>query len=155
MTQRLIRDEDCLPEYFETKKLEEKRLVVPEGMLKAAMQSSLSAGLPIGPSTEIEVILEAALRWLSKNPIVPTEEQERGLDDAWLESKRNLTTTYHKFEHASAFGAVEWQRRMFLAPERPNVSEWTSKLSGYTFTQEEADAIKEFVQQSVHPGMKR
>lgn len=34
---------------------------------------------------------------------------------------------------------------------RPDISFWTSKLSGYTFTPEEADAICGYVRTAAHP----
>ncbi len=36
-------------------------------------------------------------------------------------------------------------------PDGPDVSQWTCQLSGYTFTQEEADAICEYVRTASHP----
>jgi hypothetical protein len=89
-------------------------------MLKAAM-AARNAHF-IGDDKRIELILEAALRWLSENPIVPTEKQERKLDDAWMESKKDLASRYYKCAHATEFGAIEWQRMMFLEPE-PEVPE--------------------------------
>jgi hypothetical protein len=91
------------------------KYVVPDGMLKA-VHAKFRTGQFAIEMHELDAILEAALCWLAENPIVPSEKQERALDDAWMESKRSLTTPYHKFAHASAFGAVEWQRCMFLAP---------------------------------------
>lgn len=44
-----------------------KKIVVPEGMLDAAMKASFDAGLGIGPSTELSIPLVAALQWLTDN----------------------------------------------------------------------------------------
>ena len=81
----------------------EKRVVVPEGMYDAAMKYQ-DSGIQCGAA------LEAALRWLSENPIVPTEEQAQYMYDG----KKGLG-------HAGTirYCMIEWQRRMFLAPE-PN-----------------------------------
>jgi len=57
------------------------KIKVPEGMLEAAMRASLEAGLAIGPSTELRIPIEAALRWLSENPIEPSLEQSAILRD--------------------------------------------------------------------------
>lgn len=94
-----------------------KRFAIPEGMLEAAAEKADVSGLLA--IDRLEVILEAAVRWLAENPVVPTESQGRELDDAWL---RNKTSPESTFSHATTFGAVEWQRRMFLAPE-PEVPE--------------------------------
>ena len=89
----------------------ERRVVVPDGMLKAAVPCYL-------PDRQlVHSILEAALLWLSENPIVPTSEQLHSIigklpmamcDIVWTERDRALI--------------AEWQRRMFLAPE-PEVPE--------------------------------
>lgn len=78
--------------------------VVPEGMLDAAMRASMEAGLGIGPSTELRVVLEAALRWQKENPPVPT-------DDFVEEVIREHSRTNVKWS------CVEWVRRMYDAPE--------------------------------------
>ena len=79
----------------------EKRVVVPEGMYDAAMKYQ-DSGIQCGAA------LEAALLWLSENPIVPTEEQAQYMYDG----KNGLG-------HAGTirYCMIEWQRRMFLAPE--------------------------------------
>lgn len=97
-----------------------KKIVVPEGMLVAGVDSvARLRGMGETTREHYTAVLKAALLWLSENPIVPTERQERDLCDAWMEAKQSQSNT---FVHASAFGAVEWQRRMFLAPE-PEVPE--------------------------------
>ena len=66
--------------------------------------------------------MEAALRWWSKNPIVPTDEQMKQLLD--------LSGLFVSEEHQAAqrggarFMIGEWQRRMFLAPDRITVVPW-------------------------------
>lgn len=84
--------------------MSEKQYEVPEKMLEAAMRASLDAGLPIGPSTELKIPIEAALRWLSENPITPSTQQ-------WSE-------LYHSSPSMTGRQrAAEWQRRMFIKPE--------------------------------------
>ena len=95
----------------------EKKTVVPEGMLAAAwqdiaaaMKERISVG-GIGGVAELHVAriaVEAALRWLSENPIVPTDEQIRDLFEA---------NRYGVSREAWRIYFTEWQRRMFLAPE--------------------------------------
>lgn len=80
---------------------------VPEGMLEAAFKAPYSEDVGDG---DVRSILEAALRWLMENPIVPTDEQRAELGRlAPYEDPGN--------GKIHSWVAVEWQRRMFLAPE--------------------------------------
>jgi hypothetical protein len=82
----------------------EKKIVVPKEMQVAfvkAMQDrfgSVPGGTAVG--------LEAALRWLSEHPIVPTMEQATEMSDSG-----------HPCVLDGVWYAIEWQLRMFLAPE--------------------------------------
>jgi hypothetical protein len=85
-------------------------IVVPEEMLKAAEDAVNAIYTPTGITS---IAVEVALGWLAENPIVPTVEQaseccKRHFSDDGLEFFR--------------LGLIEWQRRMFLAPE-PEVPE--------------------------------
>lgn len=93
--------------------MSEKKIVVPEGMINAVDAAlSLERGwrheLPAGIARD--ATLQAALRWMSENPIVPTEQQ--ALDMA-------TGCKFDSFENWELvrWGACEWQRRMFLAPD--------------------------------------
>lgn len=83
-----------------------KKIVVPEGMYEAALKHQDSG-------IQCSAALEAALRWLSDNPIVPTREQAQEIHLATYSSfhSEDITT------EIKINMAVEWQRRMFLAPE--------------------------------------
>lgn len=84
----------------------EKKIKVPEGMLKAAVAEWYVA---TGERDFcIRMILEAALRWLSENPIVPDDEQCLQL---WRGSAGADTTA-----DCTRNTVSNWQRRMFLAP---------------------------------------
>jgi len=78
-----------------------KKIIVPEGMRFAAGKASDGFDpwcyLLYRP-------LEAALLWLSENPIVPTDEQVHSL------------AFEHEFPNHK-WMLTEWQRRMFLAPD--------------------------------------
>ena len=89
----------------------ESKIVVPEKMLKAA-----SAAMR-GPITNLSDFLEAALRWLSENPIVPTREQMRSISDA---VNREFADADTEMIECMEDLCIEWQRRMFLAPEVPD-----------------------------------
>jgi hypothetical protein len=82
--------------------MSEHRTVVPKGMFQAAKESFW-----MKTPESLEAALEAALRWLSENPIMPTREQASYMYDG------------HRGAHDETvqFCMTEWQRRMFLAPE--------------------------------------
>lgn len=94
--------------------MREKRIVVPDGMLKAATEQ---AGYLYGDLTvfvngmTLDGVLAAALRWLSEHPMVPTIA-----DIARLHSECRLTTAQRN-DFLDQAVIVEWQRRMFFAPE--------------------------------------
>lgn len=107
-----------------------KRIVVPEGMLKAAIQADKELYEHWGPIPEdrwgrttrkaiIEHSVNAALLWLSENPIRPNCEQI-GEISKWFGSHNHGATCEDFCE--------EWQRRMFLAPE-PEVPEEIADLT--------------------------
>jgi hypothetical protein len=87
--------------------MEERKYVVPEGMLDAFREAMggrfghIPGGWLVG--------MEAALHWLAENPIAPTCKQWKRLaeETPMLQPEERV---------------AEWQRRMFLAPE-PEVPE--------------------------------
>ena len=89
----------------------EKKIKVPEGMLKAGRDVVFSGIVYQG---YVHDVLEAALRWLSENPIVPTEQQAL----AMKVSKERFE--FDPWEWVR-WGACEWQRHMFedTEPEIP------------------------------------
>ena len=99
------------------------KIVVPGGMLDAALEVARERrGYPhlasLGTArlkANVQAELEAALRWIAKNPIGPTNEQAKEL---WRTSTAGETNEARR----ASLAAVEWQRRMFLAPE-PEVPE--------------------------------
>ena len=111
----------------------QKKIVVPEGMLKVAMDatrgftgygydsySDIPTSGHIGNHATFAVALEAALRWLCENPIHPSPEQWQRLFSAWnarIDASETLADSPHPIEDQLRFTVIEWQRRMFLAPE--------------------------------------
>lgn len=84
-----------------------KKIVVPEGMLKAGLKAA--AKCSYGGIVNVGVILEDALRWLTEHPIVPTFDQ--GLEILGQIKPYNMWTELY-------MQVIEiWQRRMFDAPE--------------------------------------
>lgn len=107
----------------------EKKIKVPEGMLQAARQAT--KGWDFCPEA-----LEAALRWLSSNPIAPTQSQANDLANAYRGAE--------PYGCATQYAIAEWQRRMLLAPE-PEVGLVVKRIierfQGVTLTPREADTI--------------
>lgn len=93
--------------------MSEKRFVIPEGMLAAAERAYNDC---IFENNRSEETVEAAVRWLAKNPIVPTEEQ--------LDSVMSSSSGPMDIRAYVKLCLVEFQRRMFLEPEpEPEVPE--------------------------------
>ena len=98
----------------------EKKIVVPEEMLKSAIdgtwtQTHGNARPACSPRVQadiennIKATVEAALRWLSENPIEPTQKQSRKL---YADVPQGLLV-----DEVPSWYAIVWQRRMFLAPD--------------------------------------
>lgn len=106
--------------------MSERKVVVPKEMLQAAEKAGLQGEYMIGGPflVSMEVAIEAALRWLAENPIVPTLA-----DVKEFHSPETLQLSYHgQLQEA----CVRWQRRMFLAPEpeqRPDLIGIANKLT--------------------------
>jgi hypothetical protein len=107
------------------KSMAEKKYVVPEGMLKAACGPSILSWSE--EAKAIERRLEAAFDWLSKNPIVPTNEQIGAMTNKG--SSLHWGWDSHWREHTRDW-LVEWQRRIILAPEKedhPILKAWMAE----------------------------
>lgn len=92
--------------------MSDRKYVVPEGMVNAAIESAMgTAGMSLRSGTES--ILAGALKWLAENPITPTNEEFIRL------SKDLLTPEDAKNGNIVSASVLmaEWQRRMFLEPE--------------------------------------
>jgi len=96
------------------------KIKVPEGMLDAVLEAQ-------GPSCDPVITksaLEAALRWLSENPIGPTQKQSR---DLYRDVPQGLLV-----DEVPSWYAEEWQRRMFLAPELEIPKDVSDIISWFT-----------------------
>jgi hypothetical protein len=115
----------------------DKKYVVPEGMMVAVDGEFPS----VAKASEVERGLLAAIRWLAENPIAPTMEQAHEM----FMLKTGFGFEMHEWVR---WGACEWQRRMFEAPE-PEVPEavkgllWDAALFGKSTTGDHNDAIIE------------
>jgi len=90
---------------------DKKKIRVPEGMLRAAREANLDYWRKDASARldSLTPVLEAALGWLVKNLIVPTNQQTDLGAKEWDESG-----TIGSF---AVWWAGEWQKRMFLAPD--------------------------------------
>jgi hypothetical protein len=90
--------------------MSEKKILVPKGMLNEACRGTC-VGQEIRWSEAIcQVPLEAALRWLSQNPIVPSDD--------WIARKLIVSDPELRSTATAAQLIREWQGCMFLAPEK-------------------------------------
>ena len=130
--------------------MSESRVVVPEGGLEAAVAAAwkhIGFDYPqASPRIQKEIEdgyragLEAFVRWLSENPMVPTHSEVNSiLAMVQFQSLRGTS-----LDGLQDFAAM-WQRRMFLAPPEPEVGQAAKRvmenMMGCTFTPTEADAI--------------
>lgn len=100
--------------------MSEKKLVVTEAMLNAAVEQWRRQTLEVDCVNRVRAILESALQWSSECRITPTHEQ---IDI--IQKVCNLTHLSHgTIKHICR----EWQSQMFLVPrpleERITVEEW-------------------------------
>lgn len=108
--------------------MSEKKYVLPNGMERAAWDAmdahakvhGPAVGCVLGSMCSLTAGLEAALRWLSENPITPTKQQLQEMYDSPGCPKEG---TYVPVPYY----LCEWQRRMYLAPE-PEVPEAVEDL---------------------------
>lgn len=107
--------------------MSEKKIVIPEGMLDAAVDDhmyrwkesscDLYRASAEGAQEEATVresftaAFKVGLRWLSEHPIAPTEAVMKECEKGWLEEGGNRKGDFFSYV------LLEWQRRMFLEPE--------------------------------------
>jgi hypothetical protein len=106
-----------------------KRIKVPGGMARAYQSVLARDASTFAP-------LEAALLWLSKNPIVPTEKQLEDVESGWL-GQGPLD------RDSLRYGAAQFQSRMFLAPEPEPEPEVPEEIKDLLIPRRETDRSKE------------
>jgi hypothetical protein len=92
------------------------KIAIPAGMLEAFHKAEYHFGLKWDDAT-LDKMLDAAIRWLVENPIVPTQDQRKELLSLCNEVCRTLQKDYEADEVSAVNAAIEWQRIMFLATE--------------------------------------
>jgi hypothetical protein len=111
------------PEFLEfgERVMSERRIVVPDGMLKAATDAACTV-LDQRHEVVVGAALEAALRWLADNPPLPEIKQ---LESLW----NSLPDSTGQYPYWQKIREVmwQWQTRVFLAVE-PEVPEEVKDL---------------------------
>lgn len=95
--------------------LDEKRVVVPEGMLNAAEMAT--SNITTGQWVVLRDGLEAALRWLSEYPIEPSKSQQREIAVKMAQYQNARMGKFEPSDYHIWFPIHEWQCIMFLEPE--------------------------------------
>ena len=104
-----------------------EKIVVPEGMLKAAKDVYHDKAQDGVDQSAVKEALKAALRWLSEHPIVPTDEQHDVLYKEFVSlPETRIVTNGTTFRSFFRWAIDAWQRRMFLAPEPEIPDIWMS-----------------------------
>ena len=128
----------------------EKRIVVPDGMMKAVSNTWEVKSHKV-EINKAEAIIQAALRWLSENPIVPTRQNLEDMRTDWED------TPEQNAEKVVIFLISEWQRRIFLAPES-EVPEAVKNLlldgADFIHGQKHADEANKNVIEAYNRGLK-
>jgi hypothetical protein len=107
--------------------MSDKKIVVPEEMLRAAFNETHPT---TGQYAILRDGLEAAMRWLSENPIQPTHEQCRDMiDRSGLQGERvpGIDDRPRISTRQAKCLVVNWQRCMFLAPDPELPGEYLSR----------------------------
>ena len=98
----------------------EENIIVPSGMFQAALTAAKQCQLErMDVPKSAQFITEAALRHLSEHPIEPTDAQA---EELWRWERDRGGFGDRTDAESAVCVAVEFQRRMFLAPE-PEVPE--------------------------------
>ena len=96
------------------------KIKVPDAILKAAIAAFYK-------EKKIEAALEAALRCMAENPIVPTLEDVEN-----ILAERVVETGFIDANYLAIYVASQWQRHMFFAPDPKVPPELIDILNGVT-----------------------
>jgi len=129
------------PGVYRDTRFNEKKIVVPKGMIEAVIDHHPSKGAlqsdPDMLSTDtVTAVLEAAIRWMIENPIVPSTKDA---DKLWREA--HTLSADSKTGHAGKDMLIEWQRMMFLAPEPEVPEEVKDLMSKYADPKLQTDGL--------------
>ena len=114
--------------------IDRQKTMIPKEMLKAVLHTVLMECGRVDYHPQIRIALESALIWLSENPIVPNDE--------WI--LQNCTSNKDEVSWVKDT-FFEWQKRMFLAPPEPSISDAAQSViqrtKGCTFSRADANFI--------------
>jgi hypothetical protein len=94
--------------------MSDKNYVVPKAGLEAAIEAAGSTLKDTDWKQVVAVAVHAFIRWQAENPIIPTHEQAIHLCEIFEDESGSRRPDYCDSVRAVA---IEWQRRMYLAPE--------------------------------------
>ena len=101
---------------------------IPEAMLEAAHRAAPHLG-----TVSLESALEAAIRYQSENPPVPTDKQAHVL---WI--SQIFAGKTHSDREVARLCSIEWIRRMYLAePEVPEAIKGMQKIDFHSVQNQE------------------
>jgi hypothetical protein len=138
------------------------KITVPEGMLIASWTATLAKmkehiesgrGDSVAELHVARIAVEAALRCLSENPIVPTGDQAMRLRDIAIEVSARYGTKLPTGASESAV-AVAWQSCMFLAPEPEVPEELKDLLVNPVIGMVNGDQVNDRIKQAYRRGQK-
>jgi hypothetical protein len=89
--------------------MKDTKYAVPDGMILAVVHRVHDECGTVHYHPQIRTALEAAVLWLSENPIVPNPDQISDIGSCVQHKLGGAVVGYADF-------VEEWQRRMFLAP---------------------------------------
>jgi hypothetical protein len=133
----------------------EKKIVVPEGMLEAVGNQYEKQLRQVNGTRGFTPLIEAALLWLSENPIVLTRDKianviqeiaRIGTKDTSIPSGRPNDFT---LDMQIAL-ACEWQRRCFLAPAPEDPIK--DLMDDWAGTTSEPNAIQKAIREAFRRG---
>lgn len=100
--------------------MSDKKYTLPQKMVDAAYQwCPASFAMPA-----VIAMLEAAVKWLAENPVIPNDKQLREM--CFDGSVNNNGTPADAWQITNYIR--EWQRRMFLAPEPDSLESLLSNV---------------------------
>jgi hypothetical protein len=127
----------------------------PHGLRQAIFNAAryIDTGNTCLEASQVNAIGEAVCRWIAENPIEPTDEQCNQMIELIGANGRASVRYPSRIDSAqSRLMLIEWQRRMFLAPEMSKlVGEIVDRMRGHTFTPEERDCLLECINTNSQP----
>lgn len=104
-----------------SKKVQPNDIIIPKGMKKSFEKELGNKHL------SFEDLLKVALSWQANNPILLNNDEIDELYENWKTQELSKDIPYANKQHnACAYGAIEWQRLMYL---KENIRKLTKPLT--------------------------